>query len=108
MAMKKGKIISLTNKIALNLFRFFCPPPCVYLRGGGWRLRKEITQQFVSEEIRRQKNKESDFVIKEQMELDLCSLIGIGEQEKSIKQDKLVLDFSKGVCFFYNFLNLIC
>lgn len=71
------------------------------MRGEGWRSRKEITQRFLFEEYCRQKNKDCNYIMREAMELDLSSLIGIAEQEKSVKQDKLVLDFSKGVCFFF-------
>lgn len=53
------------------------------------------------EEIQRQKIKEGDCMTRGSVDLDLCSFIGIGEQEKTVKQDKLVLDFSKGVYFFY-------
>uniref|UniRef100_A0A182PDV1 Suppressor of hairless protein n=1 Tax=Anopheles epiroticus TaxID=199890 RepID=A0A182PDV1_9DIPT len=52
-----------------NEKRFFCPPPCIYLFGEGWRLRKE-------QMLRRGENEQST---------QLCAFIGIGSPEQEMQ-----------------------
>ncbi|KAI1733132.1 beta-trefoil DNA-binding domain-containing protein [Ditylenchus destructor] len=62
-----------------NEKRFFCPPPCVYLLGDGWKQRKKRVEAFYRR-FRERQNAEQG---------ELCALIGIGSE-----QDKQQLDFS--------------
>lgn len=44
---RNGKIIrKLRYNLLLN-FRFFCPPPSVYLQGGGWARKREQFRQLL-------------------------------------------------------------
>uniref|UniRef100_A0A182UB97 Suppressor of hairless protein n=1 Tax=Anopheles melas TaxID=34690 RepID=A0A182UB97_9DIPT len=52
-----------------NEKRFFCPPPCIYLFGEGWRLRKE-------QMLRRGESEQST---------QLCAFIGIGSPEQEMQ-----------------------
>lgn len=97
----------------IKFFRFFCPPPCVYLRGDGWKIRNEIVKLFYQQFLdcksvieKQQKDEEKNSTDCETNEstttpvistsnlttsADLCAFIGIGA---SSEQDKLQLDFS--------------
>ncbi len=73
-------IIILHAKVAQKSYgnekRFFCPPPCIYLHGEGWRLRQE------------QLNRDTD----PERPTQLCAFIGIGNTDRDMQQ----LDLNNG------------
>ena len=77
------RLIILHAKVAQKSYgnekRFFCPPPCIYLLGGGWKQRQE---RMLCEGETEQSSQ-------------LCAFIGIGNSEQEMQQ----LDFaSKNYC----------
>lgn len=77
------RIIILHAKVAQKSYgnekRFFCPPPCIYLLGGGWKHRQDRMMRDGESEQNRQ----------------LCAFIGIGNNEQEMQQ----LDFTnKNYC----------
>ena len=76
-----------------NEKRFFCPPPCVYLYGDGWRRKREEMQRAGESEQGSQ----------------LCAFIGIGNSDH---QDMQQLDLNgkvseKKITYFVMFSILI-
>ncbi|CAI5446847.1 unnamed protein product [Caenorhabditis angaria] len=82
-----------------NEKRFFCPPPCIYLLGRGWQLKKERIFQLLKAYKNHQKSQGQQpeigleqEQIQEQHSAELVAYIGIGSSE----QEKQQLDFSSG------------
>ncbi|KFB38676.1 AGAP008935-PA-like protein [Anopheles sinensis] len=66
---KSDNFRSVAQKSYGNEKRFFCPPPCIYLFGEGWRLRRE-------QMLRRGESEQST---------QLCAFIGIGSPEQEMQ-----------------------
>ncbi|CAJ0928928.1 unnamed protein product, partial [Mesorhabditis belari] len=83
-----------------NEKRFFCPPPCIYIEGDGWKEKKSAVQSLYKEWRLQQKrlNQFPEYTPEqekqqEEQAAELVSYIGIGG---SSDQDKQTLDFTNG------------
>ena len=67
-------VVMLHAKVAQKSYgnekRFFCPPPCIYLYGDGWRLKREEMMTHGESEHGSQ----------------LCAFIGIGNSDQEMQQ----------------------
>jgi recombining binding protein (suppressor of hairless) len=82
------------------LYRFFCPPPCIYLSGEGWRRKKlEMDELFKQCKLANNKDSANEIELTDQEKVEdaiaseLCAFIGIGAPTD---QEKQPLDFSNG------------
>ena len=60
----------------LMCFRFFCPPPCVYLVGEGWQYRQALMPQAPDDEVMHQP----------------VAFIGIGSKNEQEMQQLIIED----------------
>ncbi|KAI6224847.1 hypothetical protein M3Y95_00795800 [Aphelenchoides besseyi] len=78
-----------------NEKRFFCPPPCIYLLGEGWKLKRARLEDLIQkhrDQTKSDERNERDRFIDSQCS-ELRAQIGI---QGSIEQDPQHLDFSNG------------
>ena len=61
-----------------NEKRFFCPPPCIYLYGDGWRRRREA--------IQREAAANGASPAEAEAASQLCAFIGIGNSDQDMQQ----------------------
>ncbi len=83
-------VVILHAKVAQKSYgnekRFFCPPPCIYLYGDGWRRRREA--------IQREAQASGASAAEAEAASQLCAFIGIGNSDQDMQQ----LDLNGKVC----------
>lgn len=91
-------VVILHAKVAQKSYgnekRFFCPPPCIYLYGDGWRRRREA--------IQREAAANGASPAEAEAASQLCAFIGIGNSDQDMQQ--LDLNGKVGFCFPLGFL----
>jgi recombining binding protein (suppressor of hairless) len=71
-----------------NEKRFFCPPPCIYLLGDGWRRKREqliLSQQQAAGHAGADPNDPVALTSSEQA-AQICAFIGIGSPDQDMQQ----------------------
>ena len=80
-------LIIWTSSLA-SIFRFFCPPPCIYLLDPGWRRKREQMQGDGETEAGSQ----------------VCAFMGIGNSDQDMQQLNLegkVRSCTSGIIYFF-------
>ena len=63
-------LVGLFNNNHNSVSSFFCPPPCVYLYGTGWKRKKDAMEQDGASEL----------------ESQICAFMGIGNSDLEMVQ----------------------
>ena len=91
------QVVILHAKVAQKSYgnekRFFCPPPCIYLYGDGWRRRREA--------IQREAAANGASPAEAEAASQLCAFIGIGNSDQDMQQ--LDLNGKVSLSFLYSF-----
>lgn len=97
---EKRCLLCLLSESKRSRYRFFCPPPCIYLFGDGWRQKRAAVDTLYRQAKTEQEHSAGPSTsqptdlnkIEDQIASELVTFIGIGQSE----QEKQQLDFSNG------------
>ena len=64
------------------MYRFFCPPPMMYLSGEGWKVKRNAFRE--KQEQKRKEEEESKEPPSPFPAPNLCAFIGIGSSEQEM------------------------
>ena len=87
---KDISVLILHAKVAQKSYgnekRFFCPPPCIYLKGNIWRTNNQpITNQQSQQFLKQYHNSKSNNSIDNSVTSAVCTFIGINNSEREMQ-----------------------